>query len=354
MAYIDPRNKVLWHTDRLEAIKIGRKPPPVNVELDLSFRCSLGCQSCHFAYTHTRGPLAGKREKPINAIPGGDLMDFDLAKQIIIQLKQAGVRSLTWTGGGEPTLHPCFNDIIQYAYVHGMPQGIYTHGGHINEQRAALMKQAMTWVYISLDECTPEQYRQMKGVPNFEKACQGVRNLVAVDGQATIGIGFLLHPGNWQQTDDMVNLGLNQLGADYVQFRPTVLYDQDDPGRLNENTDWMNGLIERLGQYDDGRILADVERFQMYRDWNGRPYKTCYWTALQTVITPNGRVWKCVNKREHADACLGDLSTESFADIWQRSGPCAVDGTCRVFCRGHLSNLTLGAIMTRPEHAEFI
>lgn len=356
---IDPRNKVLWHVDRLAAIKQGKKPAPVNVEIDTSFRCSLGCQSCHFAYTHTRGPLAGKRDKPHNAIPGGDLIDYELAKSIIIQLKMFGVRSVTWTGGGEPTLHPQFNDIIRFTKVHNMPQGIYTHGGHIDQERAELMKQAMTWVYVSLDECTPEQYRQIKGVPNFHKACQGVKNLVAAKGNATIGIGFLLHPGNWQQTDDMIRLGLDELGADYVQFRPTVLYDQEQPDKPDEDTSWLSPVIAKLETYKDevvgGRVLADTERFQMYQEWNGRPYSTCHWAALQTVITPNGKVWTCVNKREHAGAELGDLSVDTFADIWQSAGgACRVDEACRTMCRGHIPNLTLDAVMTEPEHANFI
>ena len=63
-AYVDARGKLLQHMDRLAVIKTGGSPPPVNVEIDLSNRCSLGCEWCHFAYTHTRGPFKGKRAKP--------------------------------------------------------------------------------------------------------------------------------------------------------------------------------------------------------------------------------------------------------------------------------------------------
>lgn len=34
----------------------GKTKAPVNVEIDLSNRCSHGCAWCHFAYTHTKGP----------------------------------------------------------------------------------------------------------------------------------------------------------------------------------------------------------------------------------------------------------------------------------------------------------
>lgn len=356
--YIDPRNKVLWHTQRLAEIKAGLKPAPVNVEIDLSNRCSLGCEWCHFAYTHTRGPLAGKREKPPDAVPGGDVMDTVLALDIVDQLAATGVKSVTWTGGGEPTLHPEFNRIVVHTASTGLDQGIYTHGGHINEQRARLMKQHLEWVYVSLDECDADSYKRSKGVDRFEAACDGIRNLVNAEGDATIGVGFLLHEGNRGAIFDMIDLAFGPrmgLEADYVQFRPTILYDQEQPNTPAKAPEWIDEVIPGLQRYDDvPTVLADVERFEMYRDWSGRGYGTCYWTTVQTVITPNGKMWTCVNKREHAGECLGDLSEEDFTTIWQRSGPYSVNSDCRVMCRGHIGNITLDSVMTQPEHENFI
>jgi len=82
---------------------------------------------------------------------------------------------------------------------------------------------------------------------------------------------------------------------------------------------------------------------------------TRYWKSLQAVITPNGYMWTCTNKMEHADAVLGDLSAESFADIWARAGsPCGTDSGCRVACRGDLANQTLNEVMTLTPHANFV
>lgn len=356
MNYINPRSKLFQHMPTLALIQQGRKPPPVNVEIDLSNRCSLGCSWCHFAYTHTKGPLVGKMDKPADAIPGGDLMDENLAYAIVEGLKTAGVKSITWTGGGEPTLHPKFDHIACHAYVNGLDQGMYTHGGHIDQQRAATIKQRFTWVFVSLDECTPDSYKASKGVNRFQAACDGIRNLVEAKGDATIGVGFLIHAGNWQDIHAMVRLG-HELGVNYVQFRPTVHFEQDEPGKSVEtDTAWIRHAMGRLNAYKhDSFVIADRERFAMYADWQGHGYKTCNWSALQTVITPNGKVWRCTNKREHPSALLGDLSVESFETMWARSGgPCQVDSECRILCRGHIANLTLDGIMQPQVHANFI
>ena len=353
--YVDPAGKLFGHLDRLAGLKAGHVPPPVNVEIDLSNRCSLGCEWCHFSYTHTRGPLAGKTPKPEGDVPGGDLMPLALARRIIRQLRTYGVRSITWTGGGEPTLHPDFDEIVTYAAAVGIKQGIYTHGGHIDAERAALLKRVMTFVYVSLDAICAKDYKHRKRVDRFDAATDGVRRLADAEGGATLGVGFLLGPESWPDAYSAPRL-VEDLKADYCQFRPAIIYGQEHPGELAENAEWVDDAITAMrfsiSRHDN--VEADIPRFQRYRDWRGHGYATCWWSGLQTVITPNGKVWACVNLREHPAAELGDLSVESFEDIWRSRPLHAVDHDCRIMCRGHIPNLALDAMMAPREHAEFV
>lgn len=353
-SYIDPANKLLGHMDRLDALKNGKQPAPINVELDLSNRCSLGCAFCHQAFTHTRGPLANTG-RVANRVAGGDLMDTDLCLSIIDQLASYGIRSLTLSGGGEPTLHPDFDRIVEHAGSR-LPLGIYTHGGHINEERAAVMKRHMDWVYVSLDAANREYYKQYKRVDRFAAACSGIENLARAEGRATIGVGYLVNPDNWRDVHEAAELA-DELGADYIQFRPTILFDQDDPSRLDEDTRWMDDALEELLAVKEecgDFVEFDADRFVMYRTWGGHPYSVCWWSGLQTIVTPNGSVFACANRREHADALLGNLAEEPFASIWARHRPHVVGESCRVMCRGHISNVALDEIMKPREHAAFV
>lgn len=359
---ISPRSKLFAHLDRLRLIQQGKKPAPVNVEIDLSNRCDLKCAGCHFSYTHTRGPWAGNADKPEGFIPGGDLMDFDLAIDMLDQLAafrgdgDTKILSITWTGGGESTLHPRFDDIIKHAHSVGLEQGIYSHGGFIRDERAKWMKQHFKWIYFSFDAHDVESYKEYKGVNRFDRVCTNIKQLLLMDGKATVGMGFLVHKDNWKHIYDMVYLG-RDLGVDYVQFRPLILADQHAPGKLNEDdTAWINRAIGKLNSYKhDPFVIADTSRFLRYATWQGHGYPICYWSALQTVITPNGKIWRCTNKREHPDGLLGDLATERFEAIWQRSGgACAVNGQCRIACKGDLGNQTLEGVMAPQTHANFV
>lgn len=346
--YINPRAKLYQHLDRIAALTTDTKQPPVNVEIDLSNRCNDGCKWCHFAHTHTRGPLAHKR-----SVTTGDLMDTELALAIIYQLHQYGVRSLVWSGGGEPTLHPDFDRIVSACKL---PMGMYTNGTLITPHRAELLKARLAWVYVSLDAATGDEYAAAKGVtPNqFDRAVQGIRELVRAPGQATVGIGFLLNAGNWRNANTMQALG-QELGADYIQFRPTILYKPNAPGEIEGSTDWIPDALYTLeNMHAEPGIEVDLNRFRMLREWAGHGYNTCWWSGLQTVITPDGRAWACLNKRGYEGAVLGDLNDDTFEAIWQRAPIQAVNGSCRVMCRGHIPNTELSAMREPRAHGEFI
>ena len=353
---VDPAQKLLDHVDRLVAIKAGERPAPINVEVDLSNRCSLGCRWCHFAYTHSRGPLAGA-EKPPAYAETGDLMDRKLALDMVRQWAKAGVRSVTWSGGGEPTLHPGLSVIMNEAAFLGLDQGLYTHGGHLDDIKAAIIKRWLTWVYVSLDASSEEDYHRLKGVPTlrFKEVLEGIERLVQARGGATVGIGYLVNRETMAGLERVLRLK-RELGADYIQFRPSILYDAGRMARLSEDTAWMDGdFMARLAALaGESDVILDLNRFLMYRNWQGRGYGTCWWSALQTVITPNGMVWGCLNKRGHGPAALGDLTQQSFADIWQAAPIQMVDGDCRVMCRGHLPNLSLAALGGDGDHRNFI
>jgi MoaA/NifB/PqqE/SkfB family radical SAM enzyme len=280
-------------------------------------------------------------------------MSHEFARRMLREFKHAGVLSVTWTGGGEPTLHPDFDAILVDTVLAGLEQGVYTHGGHVDSTRAEVMKTMCEFVYVSLDAADRQTYKQLKVADRFDAACEGITNLAKADGKAAIGVGFLITKDNWREAFRMRELALD-LGADYCQFRPTIYYDHDEPGKLVEDTAWLRFatyFLETLKALPG--VELDLHRFKRYADWSGHGYTHCYWAALQSVVTPNGKMWTCVNKREHPAELLGDLSEESFSEIWARHSVPRVNENCRLLCRGDVANQTLSQVMQPVKHAAF-
>lgn len=355
-AYITP-DKVFAHLDRLQAWRDGAKPAPVTIEWDLMNRCNLGCAGCHMAFTHVRGPLAGKQHGPAGHTSTGDVADSGMVKRALSEAAAAGVQGVVWTGGGEPTLHPDFDAIAAHAQSVSLQQGMYTHGGWIDDERAALVKKAFTWVVISLDRADAVSYRHYKGggEKGFTRACQGIKALADAAGDCTVGVSFLLDQSTWQDAWRGLKLA-DSLGADYTTFRPMIDFDQAAPALPLGDRSWITTALPTLRELArTPGVVLDVDRFLEYRDYTGRAYQTCRGIRLNTTITPDGRMWLCPNRRGFKGSELGDLSKESFSAIWARHPGQWTDFTdCRVMCRLHLINERLDVIETPMQHEAFV
>jgi MoaA/NifB/PqqE/SkfB family radical SAM enzyme len=360
VTFIAPRAKVLKHMDRLVGWDRGEKPYPVTVEWDLSNRCTLGCQDCHFAHTHVKGPWATKlRVLPMAFESTGDLADRDLVFRTLDDMAHAdGVKAIVWSGGGEPTTHPDWLSIVEYAATLGYEQGMYTLGGLLTDASAMRLAKVASWVVVSLDAPDAETYAAEKGVPasRFAAACHGITALIG--HKATVGVSFLLHAGNVHRCDDMLALA-RSLGASYTTFRPAVQTSPAAPGVPLGDRKWALratdaaylSVLQRMAAQPD--VEVDLDRFREYATWQGHGYTSCQGIQVNTTITPDGRVWICPQRR--GVTALGDLRRESFAAIWARHpGHYTVDAGCRVQCRLHPVNATLAEIRAPRAHEAFI
>jgi MoaA/NifB/PqqE/SkfB family radical SAM enzyme len=354
-------HKVGAHLDRLVAWQRGEKPAPVTVEWDLSNRCTLGCQDCHFAHTHIRGPWASvPKALPMAYSSTGDMADTTLTMRALTEMAAAGVQGVVWSGGGEPTTHPHIGSIVRYAATLGLQQGLYTHGGLIDPSLGAVLGQLASWVVVSLDCPDAESYAAEKRVPpkRFADACAGVVNLTG--RQAIVGVSFLLHGQNWTRAIEMLTLA-RSLGATYTTFRPAIRTSPDQPSICVDDRSWITealdphypSVLQRVALEPDVEI--DLDRFRAYADWTSHGYTSCEGPTLNATITPDGRIWACPQKRGITSGFVGDLRAESFTDIWAKHpGRFTVDRDCRVMCRLHQVNQQLNALAPSGVHEAFV
>ena len=74
---------------------------PIAVEIDLTNRCNHQCVWCMFEGFKGRKPFSLEKS-----------LVFDLLQE----LKTLGVKAVTYVGGGEPTLHRDFDEILEYTW----------------------------------------------------------------------------------------------------------------------------------------------------------------------------------------------------------------------------------------------
>jgi len=89
---------------------------PINIEISPSGICDANCKNCF--YRQDNNKLLGLDKT---------FIDRDRMYELIEEFVELKVKSISWTGGGEPTLHPNFSEFVQWAKYAGIQQGLFTN-----------------------------------------------------------------------------------------------------------------------------------------------------------------------------------------------------------------------------------
>lgn len=269
-------------------------------------------------------------------------MPKGLAQKVLRQMNVLGVKAITFSGGGEPTTNKHFGDIVSYA-AERFKVGLYTNGLNISQVRS--IANCFEWVYVSLDAADRDDFEVEKGIRVFQDVKINIQSLSKK--VKVLGVGFLLHFGNYRKIRQMFQLGL-RLGADYVQFHPGV--------GLHEYK-WIPIALEVLDMLPQEKLYFPRQRFlnlseRYLTDYHDRGYVVCGGSELVPCIGADGELWVCPNTR--GLRLLGNLREESFGDIWARRPTQLVKEDCRIACRNHSLNQTLAYLCEEHPHKEFV
>src|SRR5262249_2761834 len=132
------RFKILNHVPTLERIAANEDIltiPPVTVEIDPSNACNSACWWCSTADTRRRIHASLERTR---------------ALELLGELKDYGVQSVVFKGGGDPTMVPWIHEAVRAAGHLGLGIGMNTNGARVTpELRDELVAHA-AWVRFSV------------------------------------------------------------------------------------------------------------------------------------------------------------------------------------------------------------
>ncbi len=342
-------DKILKHLDRVNAWLEGDNPAPITVELDMTNLCNHKCPECSGWYFQNRG---------------SDQLSRNLAVKIIKQLAQAKIRGLIFTGGGEPLCHPEVMQAVKLAHKLGLDIGFITNGSLINKEIAKVLLKCCTWVRVSLDAASPETFRRVHGLDGdaFVKVLGNIRLMTkmkqALKSKTVIGIGYLTCDYTQDKMLEAAKL-CKGLGVDYLQFRPLQIHNH---GAFEYHLmDLAQNIRDCMQVGTDGfKVLHSQHKYEMMKDKKyGRNYDKCYGHQFAAVIAADAKMYLCCHMRGHQKYCIGDLSKNTFKDIWNSKQRKTVSENinfkdCVPLCRGNTFNQILWNIRQPREHVNFL
>ena len=245
-----------------------------------------------------------------------------MAKAIV----SSNARAVQFTGGGEPLLNPDTIKAIVFAHSIDKNVGLITNGSKLTPE----LTQYCTWIRVSLDAYDAESYKRTHGVgvDEWMTVLENVSAAVRVKGDCTIGLGYLTDEQTIEGAEQAIKLA-QDLGVDYIQFRPYQGSQFDPRPILAELSDW-DGVLTSEARYD--RLARD------------KTYHRCYAAACAMVLGADGKIYQCCDTKYRARVSDGVQGRMSLP----------VHPFCPTPCRHEANNEYLNEVLVERQHAEFV
>lgn len=340
-------DKILHHLNEVCSWVNGGNPFAITTEMNLTDKCNHKCICC------AGGRVEGQDE----------LTDAEIAN-VIYQLKKEGCKGITFTGGGEPMLHPSFMEAVIAAHTVGLDVGIITNGSLLHKVDTERLLECSTWIRISLDAGTADMHKKTHGVNDFDKIIDNISRLVAAKVAAgpayncTIGTAYLTGRGTSGENDMLEFIEMSTgLGVDYAQFRPYLTM----PGK--EDLAEYNPIdYDTLAELETPttRVLCSKHKYDaMVEGRVVRNYDKCYGQQFAAIICANGDLTICCHTKGVPEMVIGNIRNNTIREIWdsdkRREVVESIDiDKCTLLCRGHSFNTILWDIKQEREHVNFL
>lgn len=303
--------KLLWHHEKLKSFLENKITSPVYIRLKPTNKCNHNCNFC--SYDPLQGDLAVRNElNRTSEIPREKMLE------ILENLREMGVKAVTYSGGGEPLIYPHIEETMQRTLDFGINLSIITNGQSLNEKKAEILSQA-NWVRISSDASDAESFSKIRRVPEdfFYKLTSNIKNFAKIKNpECELGINFVVHKTNFNQVYKSMQ-HFKDLGVNHVKVTPRWISDfKEYHEPIKESV--LEQIAKAREDFQDGT-------FNVYDTYEGdfsgasiseRGYTRCYVIQTVPVVAANCKVYFCHDKAYASDGILGDIKDRSFKDLW--------------------------------------
>jgi len=289
-------NKILSYYEDALTIKKGGMPAPRMALIYPTYKCNCACEHC----------LCKEMNNNTNTIELS-ILEF---KQLIVQLKNIGVKAIEFCGGGEPLLYPNIENLIRFIRSQNMELGVLTNGSTLGVHYKTLIDNA-TYIRVSIDTLSDSTYESTKHPRghNLSNILRGLLMLTkykkSTDSKCSLGLKTTLSRHNINEIKDLIKYTDNS-EFDYIQFK-SVRSDESEL-TFAQKSEAQDHLDYSLSKKVIGNVLTS------------KLTVSCSMSPVHTVIDSYGDVYLCCyfqyRKKSHK---IGNIHENTFSEIWHSS-----------------------------------
>lgn len=303
-------SKLAFHKDKIESLAKGEVSAPIYVRVKPTNRCNHACYYCSYVSE--------------NDCPVSETMNFrdeipkEKMMEILQDFKEMGVKAVTYSGGGEPLVHPDIAEIMQKTLDLGIDLSIITNGQELNGKKAEVLKNAK-WVRISSGEIDAKTFAETRKRPEswFFKLRDNIKNFAEIKSpDCEFGINFVVQNKNADKVYESVKFFKN-LGVNHIKITPCWMPDFLEYHKPTKES--VMEQIERARKEFQGHGFVVYDTYKNDFELTGldeRKYSKCYVMQIIPVIGADSVVYFCHDKTYTKNGALGSIKNRSFKDLW--------------------------------------
>jgi len=306
-------NNIPWKLIRAGSIFPLGKIKPLHIRLYPTNRCNANCEWCCYS----------ERDRSLE-------LDIGEIRKIIKYFRKLGTKAITFSGGGEPTLHPNIKDMLEYAKKKGIECGLVTNGLLWSQKNVNLdfANKTLTWARLSVIE-TIKDY-DVERIINFANDLNGVD--IGISFVVPVGANILLA----KRICEVVS------GVDNIKH---VKFIQDsfvlDDKSMQLVIDECSNLTEKA--------------FFIRRDSPSKGHKDCCVSLLKPVVDAAGYVYPCCDVQHSGSIDVRYMPDKYRMCYWKEFSQANIfDGSNCNKCYYGMYNDFLEMMIKESDHDDFL
>ena len=313
---------------------------PGSVDIDLTNLCDQDCYYCNSAEFRKEHPVQKHYSDYIA------LLDKLSGWRGKYPDSYGTLHTVTYPGGGEPTLLKGYEKVIEHTIDLGFLTSITTNGSRLHKlvehvDHNKLRK--MGWVGVDVDAGTQDLYEKIRRtIPKesiFPRVVDNIKSLVDLGVNVDLKILLGEYNSNTEALHDIFALA-QRLQVRQIYFRPVLLDGQVFPMQeLIATLDQLSEQYKVKSSYSIGKFLP-------------RNYNRCHQMFQFPVFCADGKIYTCCENKGNPNFAIGSWDAGDFREIWCKDRHMHVYNTINTRlcapCRPNVHNIAVQEIMDDP------
>lgn len=305
--------KIFHFRDKLDSLpqSVDKITAPIHIRIKPTNVCNHNCWYCAYKVDNLQ---LGKDMVTEDQIPREKMME------IIDDIVEIGVKSVTFSGGGEPFCYPYLLEAVKRLSGTPVKFAALTNGSRLQGELAEIFAHQGTWLRISIDGWDGESYARYRGVGNneFGKVMKNIENFKKLSDKCYLGISLVIDKDNALHVHDFIRK-VKALGVDSLKVSPCIVSND----RI-ENNRYHQPIFETVKAQVKKAIrdLSDeeFEIFDAYHELDdtfAKEYNWCPYLQILPVIGADLNIYPCQDKAYNLDeGLIGSIKNCRFREFW--------------------------------------